>query len=46
MNKLMVYGKKLSPKVKRRCDLKNFDSNSEILNINRPAGEEKLIIDN
>lgn len=42
----MVYSKKLSPKVKRRCDLKNFDSNSEILNTNRPIGEEKVIIDN
>jgi len=37
----MVYIKKPSLKVKRRCDLKNFDSDSEILDTNRPAGDEK-----
>jgi len=46
MNKLIVYSKKLSPKVKHSCDLKIFDSNSEFLNINRPADEEKVVIDN
>jgi hypothetical protein len=42
--KFMADNQKLSPKDKTHCDLIVFNLNSELLNINRPAGVEGVII--
>jgi hypothetical protein len=42
--KFMADNQKLSQKDKSHCALRIFDLNSELLNTNRPAGVEGVIL--